>query len=90
MLNVSRCSIYPIYLVDWWGLGCLANEVTILRDEFHDVNKSIISQVGGVEIFVCFEILSMISGPCHNGMTRPQVADEVTASRMEGSCERIE
>jgi hypothetical protein len=26
-------------------------------------------------------------GPCHQGMTRPQVADEGTASNMEGSCE---
>ena len=27
------------------------------------------------------------SGPCHHGMARPQVADEETASDMEGSCE---
>jgi hypothetical protein len=26
-------------------------------------------------------------GPCHHGMTRPQVADGGTASYMEGSCE---
>ena len=26
-------------------------------------------------------------GPCHHGMTRPQVADGGTASDMEGSCE---
>ena len=29
-------------------------------------------------------------GPCHHGMARPQVADEGTASIMEGSCEYIE
>jgi len=29
-------------------------------------------------------------GPCHHGMARPQVADEGTASDMEGSCEYIE
>jgi len=29
-------------------------------------------------------------GPCHNGMSRPQVADGGTASDMEGSCEYIE
>ena len=27
------------------------------------------------------------TGPCHHGMARPQVADEGTASDMEGSCE---
>jgi hypothetical protein len=30
---------------------------------------------------------SMNVGPCHHGMARPQVADEGTASYMEGSCE---
>jgi len=29
-------------------------------------------------------------GPCHHGMSRPQVADGGTASNMEGSCEYIE
>ena len=28
--------------------------------------------------------------PCHHGMARPQIADEGTASSMEGSCEYIE
>ena len=30
---------------------------------------------------------SVIVGPCHKGMARPQVADGGTASDMEGSCE---
>jgi len=28
--------------------------------------------------------------PCHHGMAHPQVADGLTASNMEGSCEYIE
>jgi len=36
------------------------------------------------------EIVSMISGPCHHGLTRPQVAGGGTASRVEGNCEYIE
>ena len=30
---------------------------------------------------------SVFVGPCHHGMARPQVADGITASDMEGSCE---
>jgi len=32
-------------------------------------------------------LTTMDVGPCHHGMARPQVADEGTASYMEGSCE---
>jgi hypothetical protein len=32
-------------------------------------------------------VLSMNLGPCHHGMTRPQVADGGKGSYMEGSCE---
>jgi len=31
-----------------------------------------------------------IMGPCHHGMTPPQVAGGGTASNMEGSCDCIE
>ena len=31
-----------------------------------------------------------VSGPCHHGMARPQIADRGTASDKEGSCEYIE
>ena len=31
--------------------------------------------------------LSVLVGPCHHGMARPQVADRGTASDKEGSCE---
>jgi hypothetical protein len=37
--------------------------------------------------FVCSSAEPMNVGPCHHGMARPQVADEGTASYMEGSCE---
>jgi hypothetical protein len=30
---------------------------------------------------------SVLVGPCHHGMARPQVADRGTASDKEGSCE---
>jgi len=30
---------------------------------------------------------SVLVGPCHHGMARPQVADMGTASDTEGSCE---
>jgi len=30
---------------------------------------------------------SVLVGPCHYGMARPQVADRRTASDKEGSCE---
>ena len=33
---------------------------------------------------------SVFVGPSHHGMARPQVAEGVTASDMEGSCEYIE
>jgi hypothetical protein len=39
-------------------------------------------------IFVSPILLGTMNvGPCHHGMARPQVADERTASYMEGSCE---
>ena len=31
--------------------------------------------------------VSVLVGPCHHGMARPQVADRGTASDKEGSCE---
>ena len=31
--------------------------------------------------------MSVLVGPCHHGMARPQVADRGTASDKEGSCE---
>jgi len=34
--------------------------------------------------------VSVIRGPCHIGMARPQVADGGTACKMKGSCEYIE
>ena len=30
---------------------------------------------------------TLLVGPCHHGMARPQVADGGTASSMDGSCE---
>ena len=30
---------------------------------------------------------TMLVGPCHHGMARPQVAERGTASDKEGSCE---
>jgi len=32
-------------------------------------------------------IKSVLVGPCHHGMARPQVADRGTSSDKEGSCE---
>ena len=32
-------------------------------------------------------VASVLVGPCHHGMARPQVADRGTASDKEGSCE---
>ena len=32
-------------------------------------------------------IFTVLVGPCHHGMARPQVADRGTASDKEGSCE---
>ena len=34
-----------------------------------------------------YERRSVLVGPCHHGMARPQVADRGTASDKEGSCE---
>jgi len=31
--------------------------------------------------------VTVLVGPCHHGMARPQVADRGTASDKEGSCE---
>ena len=36
---------------------------------------------------VKYSIATLFVGPCHHGMARPQVADRVTASDVEGSCE---
>ena len=33
---------------------------------------------------------TVISGSCHHGMARPQVADTETASDMKGSCGYVE
>ena len=33
---------------------------------------------------------TVLVGPCHHGMARPQVADRGTASDKEGNCEKIE
>jgi len=33
------------------------------------------------------DLLSVLVGPCHHGMARPQVADRGTAPDKEGSCE---
>jgi len=30
---------------------------------------------------------TVLEGPCHHGMARPQVADRGTASDKEGNCE---
>ena len=32
-------------------------------------------------------VVSVLVGPCHHGMARPQVADRGTVSDKEGSCE---
>jgi hypothetical protein len=42
------------------------------------------------KLFNVLETCSMNVGPCHHGMTAPQVADGGTTSDMEGSCEYIE
>jgi len=36
------------------------------------------------------EFAEVLVGPCQHGMARPHVADEGTASDMEGTCEYIE
>jgi len=35
----------------------------------------------------CVYTVTVLVGPCHQGMVHPQVADRGTASDMEGSCE---
>ena len=40
-----------------------------------------------VGYFFCSSIVAAFVGPCHHGMTHPQVADGGTASNMEGRCE---
>jgi len=39
-----------------------------------------------IRLCVCMQ-WSVLVGPCHHGMARPQVADRGTASDKEGSCE---
>ena len=34
--------------------------------------------------------ISLLMGPCHNGLARTQVADGGAASNMDGNCEYIE
>ena len=43
----------------------------------------------GVNVNICLQLFngSVLVGPCHRGMARPQVADRGTASNKEGSCE---
>ena len=38
-------------------------------------------------ILVCYSRRPVFVGPSHHGVARPQVAEEGTASDIEGSCE---
>ena len=45
------------------------------------------SKVLSTEYLLGTNRMSVLVGPCHHGMARPQVADRGTASDKEGSCE---
>jgi hypothetical protein len=45
------------------------------------------SKVLSTEYLLGTTRMSVLVGPCHHGMARPQVADRGTASDKEGSCE---
>jgi len=49
--------------------------------------KATVLLCGPVIFGVCKSYVSVLVGPCHHGMARPQVADRGTASDKEGSCE---
>jgi hypothetical protein len=82
---IAAFTLFYCSFLTWSNSVCFTkcNHVMIFREN----NCCVFWESLAVHICIVWEECPCQVGPCHHGMARPQVADEGTASDMEGSCE---